>query len=84
VRGLTYCKLLTLLEQLDVDVLCIQETWIAEGAQLSDLPGYRVVEQRRPTGSRGGIATYIRLAFQIEASVGNEYGMLTKIVLPTS
>jgi hypothetical protein len=44
VRGLTYEKLLLILEQEDVDILCIQETWIAEGAPIPELPGYKVVE----------------------------------------
>ena len=43
-----------------MDILCVQETWLAEGALLPDLPGYKVVEQRRPTGARGGIATFFR------------------------
>ena len=44
IRGLTYDKILVLLEQADVDILCIQETWMAEGAEMPELPGYRVAE----------------------------------------
>jgi hypothetical protein len=43
-----------------------------------------VVEQRRPKGARGGIATFFRTQFKVEASGGNEYGQLTKLVLPNS
>jgi hypothetical protein len=32
VRGLTYLKLVAILEQDDFDVLCLQETWMAEPA----------------------------------------------------
>jgi hypothetical protein len=37
-------KLFLLLEIEDLDVLCVQETWMEEGAQVPAIPGYRVVE----------------------------------------
>lgn len=72
------------MEQEEVDILCIQETWLAEGAQTPELPGFKVVEARRSQGARGGIATFFRQQFQLEASIGNEYGQLTKLILPNS
>ena len=59
VRGLTYLKLLAILEQDEFDILCLQETWVAEHTAPPLLMGYTLLEQRRPTGARGGIATYI-------------------------
>lgn len=44
IRGLTYCKLLMLMEVEEVDILCVQETWMAEGALIPEIPGYRVME----------------------------------------
>jgi hypothetical protein len=44
VRGLTFLKLLLLLEIEELDVLCIQETWMAAGATVPAIPGYNVVE----------------------------------------
>ena len=32
VRGLSYLKLLVLMDQTDFDILCLQETWIADQA----------------------------------------------------
>jgi exonuclease III len=42
------------------------------------------VEQRRPQGTRGGIATYIRKSLKVESTLGNEYCLLTKLILPNS
>jgi hypothetical protein len=44
VRGLTVLKLVLLLELADLDVLCIQESWMAAGATAPAIPGYHVVE----------------------------------------
>jgi Endonuclease/Exonuclease/phosphatase family len=84
IRGLTFLKLFLLLEQEEVDVLCVQETWIAEGTRAPTMPGYQVVEQRRQTGTHGGLATYYRTSLKLESTTGNEYGLLTKLILPTS
>ena len=46
IQGLTYLKLLLLLEQEPVDILCLQETWIAEGTAPPILEGFTLVEQR--------------------------------------
>jgi exonuclease III len=67
-----------------VDILCVQETWIAEGALAPTLDGYSVVERRRTTGTRGGLATYIKKPIKIESSNNNEYGIHTKVILPNS
>jgi exonuclease III len=53
-------KLYVLIEQTDLDIICIQETWLTEAAIIPQLAGYRVIEQRRSQGNRGGIAIYIR------------------------
>jgi exonuclease III len=38
-------KLFLLNEIEDVDVLCVQETWMEEGAMVPAIPGFRVVEK---------------------------------------
>jgi exonuclease III len=50
----------------DLDVLCIQESWMAAGAPVPAMPGYKVVEQRRTQGAHGGLATYYRQSLQLE------------------
>jgi exonuclease III len=44
VRGLTYLKLVAILEQDDFDVLCLQETWMAEPADPPIVKGYKLLE----------------------------------------
>ncbi len=44
VRGLTYLKLVAILEQDDFDVLCLQETWLAKHADPPLLKGYKLLE----------------------------------------
>jgi Exonuclease III len=53
-------KLLLILEHEDIDVLCLQETWIADGAAPPILDGFSLVESRRVECSRGGLAIYVR------------------------
>jgi hypothetical protein len=65
-------------------VLCVKETWIAAGATVPAITGYRVVEQWLQIGTYGGLATYYRQLFQLENRNGNEYGLYTKLILPTS
>ena len=77
-------KIFLLREIEDLDVLCIQETWIEPGAQVPAIPGFKVVEQRRLQGMRGGLATYYRQSLRLEYTMGNEYGIYTRLVLPTS
>jgi exonuclease III len=66
VRGLSYLKLLLIMAQANFDVLCLQETWIAADAGPPQLKGYKLYEHRRPTGARGGLATYVRNALHVE------------------
>ena len=77
-------KLMLILEAEDIDILCLQETWVATGAAAPILEGFYLVEQRRPNGTRGGLATYIRKPLKVETSSGNEYCLQTKIILPNS
>ena len=44
VRGLSYLKLIVLLEQDDFDILCLQERWLAEQADPPLLKGYKLME----------------------------------------
>ena len=37
-------KMLLLMDIEALDVICVQETWLAEGAQVPALPGFKVVE----------------------------------------
>lgn len=65
-------------------MLCLQETWVAEHADPPQLKGYKLLEQRRPTGTRGGLATYVRNSLHVESTTGNEYCLVTKLRLPNS
>jgi exonuclease III len=67
-----------------MDVLCIQEAWLAPAALPPVLDGYNVIEERRKTGNRGGIAIYIKKQLAIERTLGNEYGLYAKLMLPNS
>jgi exonuclease III len=49
-----------ILAQIEVDILCVQETWIAPAAIAPQITGYNLVEERRTKGTRGGIAMYIK------------------------
>jgi hypothetical protein len=57
---------------------------MAAGATAPAVPGYHVQEQRRPMGMHGGLATYYRQSLKLESTQGNEYGLHTKLILPTS
>ena len=72
-RGLSDYKLFLLLERYDLDVVCIQETWLTHAAQVPNIPGYKIVEQRRGKGRRGGIAVLVRRHLKIVGHVGNEF-----------
>ena len=72
------------MDQAEFDILCLQETWVAAQADPPLLKGYKLVEKRRPTGVRGGLATYVRNSLHIDATSGNEYCLFTKIRLPNS
>ena len=64
--------------------MCLQETWIAEGAAPPNLEGFTLIESRCVGCKRGGIATYIRKPLRIEHTQCNEYGIFTKLLLPNS
>ena len=57
---------------------------MAAGASAPAIPGYHVTELRRENGTHGGLATYYRQLFKLESSKGNEYGLHTKLIVPTS
>ena len=59
-------KLLLILESEDIDIICIQETWIAEGTSPPTLEGFTLIESRRPGCTRGGLAIYVRKPLKIE------------------
>jgi exonuclease III len=44
IRGLTMLKMFLLGDIENIDVLCVQETWMEEGALMPSIPGYKVVE----------------------------------------
>lgn len=48
------------------------------------LSGYKLLEQRRPVGTRGGLANYVRNFLHIEATAGKEYCLWLKLRLPNS
>jgi exonuclease III len=61
-------KLMLILEAEDIDILCLQETWIAEGTAQPKLEGFNLIESRRNGCSRGGLALYVRKPLQIEST----------------
>jgi hypothetical protein len=44
IRGLTLMKIFLIIDIEALDVICFQETWLAEGAQIPAIPGFKVVE----------------------------------------
>ena len=48
------------------------------------LDGYNIIEERRKTGNRGGIPIYIKKQLTIEQTLGNEYWLYVKLMLPNS
>ena len=63
-------KIFLLREIEDLDVLCVQETWMEPRAQVPAIPGFNVVEQGRLQGMRGGLATYYRHSLRLEIQYG--------------
>lgn len=61
-----------LLEAHTLDVVCLQETWLPPAAVPLCVPGFQVVEHRRGSGKRGGIATLVRKGINIVQHKGNE------------
>lgn len=72
VAGVSAFKLFMMLEKVRADVLCLQETWLAHGADVLPVPGYHWYEQRR-SGRRGGIAILVREGLCVHRVVGTEY-----------
>lgn len=83
-QGLSCFKVFLLLEQENIDVLYLQETWVAESAPPPNIDRYTLTEYHRTTSARGRVAIYNHKKFLMEATVGNEYGFHTKIILPNS
>ncbi len=75
-------KLFLLLEMHTIDVLCVQETWLPPSNVALQVPGYNVYEQRRATGTRGGIATLVRKGIKIIKESGNEFAQAVQLQLP--
>ena len=57
---------------------------MATGAAAPAILGYHMVEQRCQIGAHGGLATYYCQTLQLESTNGNEYGLYTKLIMPTS
>jgi hypothetical protein len=51
----------------------VQETWLQKSIVKLDIPGYKVYEERRAKGIRGGIAILVRKGIKIVKYMGNEY-----------
>jgi hypothetical protein len=47
-------------------------------------PGISRAGATCPLGTHGGLATYYRQSLKLEGTQGNEYGLHTKLILPTS
>ncbi len=77
-------KLFLLLEMHAIDILCVQETWLPPSNVSLQVPGYNVYEQRRASGTRGGIATLVRKGVKVIKACGNEFAQAVQIQLPTS
>ena len=72
IAGVSYFKVLLLLDLHALDVLCLQETWlVGQNKQELDIPGYTTLEQRREKGKRGGIAILVRNSLKVLQHTGN-------------
>lgn len=80
--GLTLYKLFLLLEYTRADVICLQETWLPTGGTFPDIPGYTVLEHRRPKGKRGGIALLVRKGLNWTLVHTCEYAQVLKLGTP--
>ena len=68
-----------LLEFSQVDVLCLQETWLPRGGCVPNIPGYVLHDQRRAKGKRGGFAMLVRKGLHCTRTVSNDYAQLADI-----
>ena len=82
VAGVSAWKLFLLTQRFDPDVLLLQETWLPSAAEPLQWGDYRVFEQRRARGHRGGIAVLVRKGLSIGRSFGNEYAQVVDITTP--
>ena len=83
IAGASYFKYYLLQCTHEFDILCLQETWLlGQPAGEIDIPGFRVLEQRRQKGRRGGIAIIVRNSLPILAYQGNEYAQFVHVGLP--
>lgn len=73
VAGFSMFKLFLMLEMHAFDVLCMQEMWLPPATIAPLVPGYYVYEQRRPNGTRGGIAIFVRKGIKVLSTHGNEF-----------
>jgi exonuclease III len=73
IAGISNIKIYMLLEVHNLDILCIQETWLTSSTVKLDIPGYQVYEERRQAGKRGGIAMLVRKGIKIIRYISNEY-----------
>ena len=49
----------------NVDIICIQETWLQNNKSAPKLNGYQApIEKRRAQGTRGGVAIYVKEGIQ--------------------
>jgi exonuclease III len=83
IAGLSLFKIYMLLEFHDLDVLCVQETWLPASNIALQVPGYHVFEQRRTRGNRGGIAVLVRKGIRVQQTLGNEFAQAVRLQLPT-
>jgi exonuclease III len=69
IRGASLFKLFLILEQHTLDVLCIQETWLAQSTVQLQVPGFVVYEERRTASTnkraRGGMAMLVRKGIKV-------------------
>ena len=49
---------------------------------MPDIPGYTVLEQRRPSGKRGGFATLVKKGLHVTRVAQNDYAILVDLLLP--
>jgi exonuclease III len=72
-NGFSLFKAFLLIVKHQLDVICIQETWLPPAKIIPQIPGYNIIEQRRERGKRGGIAILIRKSLNIVKTTGNQH-----------
>ena len=68
-----FSKLLILIEEMrqtdfEFSVICLQETWLEEGADLSQfiIPSYTCIAQGKHCSLHGGLITYIHNSYEYD------------------